>query len=60
MKNMGFDVEKIRKEANKKSKRRLFKIKRKTRAEITALNMTEVREESEDSIESKNTFSDKV
>ena len=60
MKRMGFDIEKIRKEANKKSSRRLFKMKRKTRAEITALNMTEVREESEDSIENQNTFSDKV
>ena len=60
MKNMGFDVEKIRREAHKKSKRRLFRMKKKTRAEITALNMTEVREESEDSIENQNTFSDKV
>ena len=49
MKNMGFDVEKIRREASKKSKRRLFRMKKKTRAEITALNMTEVKEESEES-----------
>ena len=49
MKNMGFDVEKIRREAHKKSKRRLFRMKKKTRAEITALNMTEVKEESEES-----------
>ena len=60
MKNMGFDMEKIRKDSNKKIKLRLFKMKKKTRAEMTALNMTEVREESEDSIDSKNSFSDKV
>ena len=52
MKSMGFDIEKIRKGSNKKIKRRLFKMKIKTRAEITALNMTEVREESEYSIDS--------